>query len=215
MRWAPCLFLVLSGCGTTVYRQEGPAVAPGGLARNSCESVRWLVIAPTSAEIARQGSATSKREDGVGLYRVGAGHPEAITDLEALPPSAMVERKRDEVSSYDGRKVVATGLGVAGLVAIGVGTALFVSAFESKMVLQNGTRREETGVNATRAGVGGAVVGLGFGLGISGLVVNPGHAERTRANASRFVFMDPPDRHEDVEELVEAHNVAAREACAR
>lgn len=204
--------VVLSGCATTAYRIEGEPITPGGVATTPCESRDWLVIAPTRAEVASKSKGTSHPEDGLGLYRVGDDSPESIPDIEDLTTPS-VEAKRSAMVPYHRRQLIAGGLGAAGLVAIAVGTLVFVNAFESQTTTVNGTPTEETSVNGGRAALGGTLVGIGFGLGIGGLVVNPSHAERTRADATRYVFFDPPDGRKSVEGAVQGHNERVRQRC--
>jgi len=58
-------------------------------------------------------------------------------------------------------------------------------------------------------------VGAGFGLGIAGISVNPGQAERSRAEASRFVFFPPDEPKADVVEMTGRYNQAVRDRCER
>jgi hypothetical protein len=206
--------LASTGCASTVFRLEGEAVTPGGTADTPCEVKEWLVIAPTRAEVAEEKTGKSHPENGLGLYRVGGHDPESIPGLDGLPPSVMVEKKREALAPYETRQYVAGALGSAGAIAIAVGTILFVNAFETKRVQNSdGSFGEESSVNGSTAAAGGIVVGAGFALGITGLVVNPSHAERTQANATRYVFL-PPDQPKQVESLVLRHNKAVREQCA-
>jgi hypothetical protein len=205
----------LAGCATTTYRLEGQEITPGGPARSPCESNEWLVLAPTRAEVANEKKGTSHPMNGLGVYRVGSNDPESITSLDNLPSSSMVDRKREELAPYQRRQLIAGGLGAAGVIAIAVGTVLFVNSFGSKTTTDAmGNRHEENPIDGTKAGVGGLTVGIGFGLGIAGLVVNPSNAERTEANATRHVFLDPPDAPKSAEDLVERHNATVRQECA-
>ncbi len=83
--------------------------------------------------IERGGQRATLRDDGVALYKVGATRPEPIPaladSLRRQLPS--VERHVEQVRSYDTRTWTAAGLGAAGLIALGVGSALFVSAFKT------------------------------------------------------------------------------------
>jgi hypothetical protein len=207
------LVLGATGCASTVYRLEGEPINPGGTAQNTCESEKWLVIAPTRADVAEEKTGKSHPENGLGLYRVGSNSPESIPSVEQLD-DPIVARKRDELAPHRTKQYVAGGLGAVGVIGIAVGTGLFVSAFESHRVqTTDGTYKEESKVNGGRAGAGGIVVGLGFAFGIAGLLVNPDHSARTKASASQYVFLDPPDSPDRVNNLVERHNLRARETC--
>ena len=153
MRWlcGPLLFLAL-GCASTVTRLDGEFPAPIGPARGSCEQAEWLVVAPTRVQlIERNGKPATTLDDGVALYKVGAKHPEPIPALaDSLRRDfAGIDRRVEQVRSYDQRTWAAAGLGAAGLIAIGVGTALFVSAFKTDPVTQ------EPSTDSTQAGLGG------------------------------------------------------------
>jgi len=208
------LVLSAAGCSSPVYRLQGEPITPGGVAETPCESEKWLVLAPTRAEVTDEKTRTSHPVNGLGLYRVGSESPESIPGVEGLPRSESVTHKREELASYHRRELVAGSLGVAGLAAIAVGTVLFVSAFGSKTVTDaSGQQHEENPIDGTKAGVGGGLVGLGFALGIAGLVVNPSHAERTRMSADRYVFLDPPDDRKTVEGMTRKHNEWVRQTC--
>jgi hypothetical protein len=211
------LVLALTGCASSVYRLEGEALTPGGVAKTPCETEKWLVIAPTRAMITDETTKRSHPVTGLGLYRVGEDFPESIPGVEGLPHTESIQQKQDELSAYKRRQVIAASLGVASLAAIAAGTVLFVTAFGSKTVRDpvTGQTHEENPIDGTRAGLGGATVGLGFALGISGLVVNPSHAESTHVDASRYVFLDPPDDQKSVEALTEKHNAWVRSTCAK
>jgi hypothetical protein len=208
--------LVLSsGCASTVYRVDGDARTPGGAPRSACEEQSWLVVAPTRAEIAPEGRKVSQPHDGDGLYRVGADRPENVVDhAETLGPDPTFADRRARIDPLDTRSAVGLGLGLAGLVAIGVGTGLFVSAFGTETTVQpDGRRDEESVIDGTRAGLGGGLVGLGFALGISGLAVSPTHVERTRGNAARYIFLAPEDDPDKVDSMVARHNATVRRQC--
>jgi pantothenate kinase type III len=100
-------------------------------------------------------------------------------------------------------------LGAAGIIAIAVGTALFVSSFKTDPVTQNQK------VDGTEAGLGGGLVLAGFGLGIAGLALNPGQAERSRAEAARYAFLPPKDTRESVVTWTQSYNQAVRDRCER
>jgi hypothetical protein len=116
------------------------------------------------------------------------------------------------VKSHDTKQLVAGGLGAASVIAMTVGTILFISAFETVRAA-NGD--EEQKVSGARAAGGGITFGVGFGLGIAGIAVNPGQAERSRAEASRFVYLPPEDPKEDVIQMTGRYNQAVRDRCER
>ena len=74
---------------------------------------------------------------------------------------------------------------------------------------------EEQKINGGKAIAGGISVGLGFGLGIAGISVNPGQAARSRAEASRFVYFPPEDPKEEVLDRTGRYNQAVRDRCER
>jgi hypothetical protein len=208
---SPLLFLAL-GCASTVTRLDGEFPAPIGPARGACEQAEWLVVAPTRVQlIERGGRRATPRDDGVALYKVGATHPQAIPPLadslrKELPS---VDERVDQVRSYDTRSWTALGLGAAGLIAIGVGTALFVTGFKTDPVT------EKPATDGTQVGVGAGLVLGGFGLGIAGLAVNPGQAERSQVEAARYTFLPPKDSREKVVTWTQSYNQAVRVRCER
>lgn len=203
------------GCATTVHRLPGDPAVPGGPARTPCESRDLLVVAETRAEVVPEGEKQSRPELGLGLYRVGESKPESIPDLELLPPSDVVSQKREALAPHGRDQVIAGVLGAAGVIAIGIGTGLFVSAFESSRVARpEGGFREESSVNGSRAGLGAGLVGGGFALGITGLALSPSHAERTRANATRYVFLPGELPRDGVLGLAGGYNDRVRQSCA-
>ena len=125
------------------------------------------------------------------------------------PQLPSIDEHVDRVSKYDTKTWGAAGLGVAGIIAIGVGTALFVSAFGTDPV----TQKPHT--DGTKAGIGGAFVFGGFGLGIAGVALNPGQAERSRAEAARYAFLPPKDSRENVVTWTQTYNQAVRDRCER
>lgn len=208
------LLTFASGCATTVHRLDGEYPTAAGVARTECEKQDWLVIAPTRAEfVDKRGVKSQSRDDGVALYRVGEKRPVSIPSLsDDMGGGPSFLRHSDAVKSHDTKQVIAGGLGVAGAIAVAVGTVLFISAFET----QNGASGdEEQKINATRAVAGGVSVGLGFGLGIAGITVNPGQAERSRAEAARYVYFPPEEPKEDVQEMIGRYNQAVRDRCER
>jgi hypothetical protein len=212
---AACLLLSV-GCANTVTRLDGEIKTSAGPARGACEQESWLVIAPTRTQIVEPGSKTpTPRDDGVGLYRVGSTSPESIPALsDDLDRDPMVLRHERKVRDHDDRRVLAAGLGAAGIIALGIGTALFISSFETETVTaSNGITEEEQNINSGRAVAGGVVFAAGFGLGIAGILINPSQAQRSQADAWRHVFMPPDDKQDDVKQMVAKHNDGVRERC--
>lgn len=206
------------GCASTVVRLDGEFETPTGAARSECEKRDWLVVAPTRAEfVDSKGRKSQTRDDGVALYRVGEKRPESIPSLadEMGADSESFARHGPPVREYDRKTILAGGLGAAGVIAIIAGTILFVSAFETETVTTNGQPDEEQKIDGTKAGLGGVLVGVGFGLGIAGIAVNPGQAERSRAEAARYVFLPPEDDREEVIRMTAKYNQAVRDRCAR
>jgi len=206
------LLLVTMGCASTVTRLDGEFPAPIGAARGICEQADWLVVAPTRVQfIEKTGQRSTPRDDGVALYKVGAKRPEEIPPLaESLRPELpSVDEHVERAHRYDVKTWTAAGLGAAGIIALGVGTALFVSSFKTDPITQ------KQKVDGTAAGGGGALVLVGFGLGITGLALNPGQAERSRAEAARYAFLPPNDRRENVVTWTQSYNQAVRDRCER
>ncbi|MCC6213575.1 MAG: hypothetical protein IT376_01815 [Polyangiaceae bacterium] len=203
------------GCASTVARLDGEIPTPAGPARDGCEKRTWLVIGRTRTEYVPKGSRTAQhRDDGVGLYRVGGRHPEDVLALEEeLGFTPLLAPHREGVSDYDRDSWIAAGLGTAGLIAIGIGSYLFVDGFETKRVPRaDGTTDEKT--EATdRVGIGAGIVGLGFALGITGIVLTPALGERAEAQSYRYAFLPGRDDLGQVNALVEKHNREARERC--
>ncbi len=200
-----------TGCASTVARLDGEFPTAAGVATSNCEKASWLVPAPTRASLFDpSGRRTETRDDGVGLYRVGAKDPESIPSIgEELGPdaAARVERHRDAVRPHDTKRWVAAGLGASGIIAIAAGALLFVSGFDNS--------GGEHSVNRPRVIWGSVLVGAGFGLGLSGTVLNPNQAERSRADAARYVFLPPADGKDDVLSLTARHNQEVRARCGR
>jgi hypothetical protein len=213
------VLLVQLGCASTVVRLDGEFETPVGAARTACEKEDWLVVAPTRAEfVDEKGRRSQTRDDGVALYRVGASRPESIPSLadDMGQDSPSFARHGPPVRSHDTKQVIAGSLGVAGVLAIVAGTILFVSSFETETVqAPDGTSDQQQRIDGLRAGLGGGLVGVGFGLGIAGIAVNPGQAERSRAEAARYVFLPPEDRREEVVEMTAKYNQAVRARCER
>jgi len=216
MRGVCALVLVtfVSGCATTVHRLDGDFPTPAGVARTSCEKKDWLVVAPTRAEfVDKHGVKSETRDDGVALYRVGESRPVSIPSLsDDMGGGPSFERHAAAVRNHDTKQVVAGGLGIAGAIAVAVGTVLFVNAFSTERS-QSGDENQK--ISAGTLAAGGITIGLGFGLGIAGIAVNPGQAERSRAEASRFVYFPPEEPREDVVEMTGRYNQAVRDRCER
>lgn len=204
------------GCGTTVTRLDGTVPTSAGPARTVCEKESWIVIAPTRREVVAPGKKDSEPvDDGVGLYRLGEKSPLAIPDQRPeLGPSPMLDRHAEGVEEFDRDRIIAGGLGAAGALAVIIGTVVFVNAFETKTtVAADGSRDDETEVNGSTMRNALLLFGAGIGLGISGVIVNPGHDERVKADASRYVFAPPRDNITDVQGMVSVHNEKVRSRC--
>ncbi|MEO7037953.1 MAG: hypothetical protein ABI548_28560 [Polyangiaceae bacterium] len=205
------LVFITLGCASTVTRLDGEFPAPIGPAKDACEQADWLVVAPTRAQfVAPSGLRAAPRDDGVALYKVGAKRPEPIAPFAPSMETDLpgVDEHVDKVHSYDTASWAAAGLGAAGLVAIGVGAALFVSAFKTNA-------QQQQQIDGTEAGIGGGLALGGFGLGIAGMALNPGQAERSRAEAARYVFLPPKDARENVVTWTQSYNQAVRTRCER
>lgn len=215
--FAACLTLVV-GCASSVQRLGSEVPTSAGQARTPCEQQSWLVVAPTRTRYAETGDRdTRQRDDGLGLYRVGQNDPESIPSLSSeLPASPMLQRHSDEVRHYDHKRLLAGGLGAAGLIAIAVGTVVFVNSFETTRTTNaSGGVDEQHHVASGRAALGGILVGVGFGLGIGGLIVNPDQAERARADSLRYTFLPPDDNLDQVKQMVGHHNEQVKQRCER
>jgi hypothetical protein len=210
------LAVALSGCATTVERLPGPAVAPDTEAQSECESERWLSLAPTRYQ-EPSGTSLRAKNDGLGVYRVGSDDPESIPSLdEELGPSPELERHAEAVSGHDRDRILAAALGGAGLVALGVGAALFAGSFETHNVRQSdGSLKEEHDIESGPAIGGGILIGVGFGLGIAGIIMNPTAQERARADSWRYAFVPDRDDVATVKALVRKHDERARSECAK
>jgi hypothetical protein len=207
------LLFVTLGCASaaTVTRLAGEFRTPMGPAKGACEDADWLVVAPTRVQLVEQsGLRSTPRDDGVALYKVGASQPESIPSLAPSMEVALpdIDEHVDKAHSYDSKTWTAAGLGAAGVIAIGIGAALFVASFKTDA---NQQRR----IDGTEAGIGSGLVLGGFGLGIAGLALNPGPAERSRAEAARYAFLPPRDSRDNVLTWTESHNQAVRERCER
>jgi hypothetical protein len=216
MRGVSALLLVtfVSGCATTVHRMDGEFPTAAGVAKTECEKQDWLVPSPTRAEfVDKHGIKSATRDDGIALYRVGASRPVSIPSLaDDMGGGPSFVRHSEGVRKHDTKQLVAGSLGVAGAIAVAVGTILFVSAFDTQ---RSASGDEEQKIDAGRAIAGGISVGVGFGLGIGGIALNPGQAERSRAEASRYVYFPPEDPKEDVLVMTGRYNQAVRDRCER
>ncbi|MEO8905898.1 MAG: hypothetical protein ABI488_25430 [Polyangiaceae bacterium] len=205
------LVFITLGCASTVTRLDGQFPAPIGPAKDACEQADWLVVAPTRAQFVEpSGLRSAPRDDGVALYKVGATRPEPIAPLAPSMESTLpgIDERVDKVHSYDTKAWAAAGLGAAGLVAISVGAALFVSAFKTNA-------QQQQQIDGTEAGIGAGLALGGFGLGIAGMTLSPGQAERARAEAARYVFLPPKDARENVVTWTQSYNQAVRTRCER
>lgn len=213
------VLMLTMGCASTVTRLDGEFPAPIGPSRTACEQEEWLVVAPTRVQfIEKNGQKSTPRDDAVALYRVGARHPEPIPDhAESMRPFIPnVDEHVGRARNYDTKTYVSAGLGAAGLIAIGVGVGLFVSAFKTETTTNAaGMSDEKQKIDGTSAGIGGGLVLAGFGLGIAGLAVNPGQAERSKAEAARYAFMPPKDTRDTVVTWTQTYNQAVRDRCTR
>lgn len=190
---------------------DGEFPTTAGVARTSCEKQDWLVVSPTRAEfVDKYGVKSQTRDDGLALYRPGESRPVAIPSLsDDMGGGPMFARHSEGVKSHDTKQVVAGSLGVAGAIAVAVGTILFVSAFGTE------NDGQDQKISSGRLAAGGITVGAGFALGIAGISVNPGQAERSRAEASRYVFFPPQEPKDDVVEMTGRYNQAVRDRCVR
>jgi hypothetical protein len=216
MRGVCALVLITfsTGCATTVHRLDGEFPTSAGNAKSECEKQDWLVVAPTRADfVDKHGVRSQTRDDGVALYRIGESRPVSIPSLsDDMGGGPSFARHSEAVRSHDTKQLVAGGLGAAGAIAVAVGTILFVTAFGT----ERGTNGDnEQKIDSGRAIGGGITVGLGFGLGIAGIAVNPGQAERSRAEAARFVYLPPEEPKADVLEMTGRYNQAVRDRCVR
>ncbi len=214
---ATCLLLV-AGCASGAQRLGSEVPTSAGPARTPCEQRSWLVVARTRTEYADVGdNDVHTRNDGLGLYRVGQSSPESIPGLSGeLPASPMLSRHKQAVHHFDNKRLVAAGLGVAGLAAIAVGTIVFINAFETtKSTSASGAVSEQHHIASGRAALGGVLVGVGFGFGIAGLVVNPDQTERARADSLRYAFLPPDDKPGEVKRMVAQHNEQVKQRCKR
>lgn len=205
------------GCATTVQRLDGELPTPSGPARGSCESSSWLTLAKTRAQVpTADGRSTAPRDDGVGVYRTGSSDPEDLTDLgEELGSTPTLDRHTAAVGRTRSDQWLGAGLGAGGLIALGIGTWLFASSFETETSRRSdGSLSEKQAINGGRAAAGGLLVGAGFGLGIAAIIVSPSSAERAKADQQRYVYLPPDDDPRELDALVGKHNASVRERCA-
>lgn len=193
---------------------DGEFPTAAGVAKSECEKQDWLVVSPTRAEfVDKHGVRSESRDDGVSLYRIGESRPVSIPSLsDDMGGGPSFVKHTEAVRSHDTKQVVAGSLGAAGAIAVAVGTILFISAFSTQ---KGANGDEEQTISQARAIGGGITVGLGFGLGIGGIALNPGQAERSRAEASRFVYFPPEEPKADVLEMTGRYNQAVRDRCER
>lgn len=204
------------GCATTVTRLDGTVETSAGPAKTLCEKKHWLVLAPTQRkEVEKRSNEATSFDDGLGLYKVGGNDPESIpAHAEDLKPSPVVADHTKAVRPYDNRRIAAAIVGTTGILAIGIGTGLFISAFDEKTVIDAmGNRQRKQEVDGTRGGAGGGLVLGGFVLGGIGIAINPDASERAEMDAARYVF-PPEDDHEEVKRVVARHNERVRERCS-
>lgn len=217
MRGLPVVLLLPAlGCASTVSRLPGETPTPAGAAQGSCESSGWLVLAPTRSESVSESRRSSQpRDDGLGVYRVGEQQPESIPSMsEELGPSPILDRHAAGVRRHDDKQLVAAGLGAAGIIAVGIGTWLFATSFETTTSKkQDGTTDESQDIREGRLAGGSVLILGGFGIGIAGIIVSPNAAERAKADQARYVFLPPDDDPETVKSLVGKHNQAVRDRC--
>ena len=181
-----------------------------------CLRVRdWLVIAPTrSQELVGEGRSSEPRKDGLGLYRVGKRariDPRLARGARSLRRD---DRHAAGVKRHDDEQLLAAGLGAAGLVALGIGTWLFATSFDTKTTKNpDGSSEESQDIHGGRLAGGSALIAGGFGFGIAGILVSPSAAERAKADQARYVFVPPDDDFDAVKGLVGKHNQAVRDRC--
>jgi hypothetical protein len=215
MRAGVALLLVLTlGCSSTVHRIGGEVKTPAGKAETPCEESAWYVLTPTRVDPVYGTAETAKPErQGLGLYRVGGKAPVSIPAASVdLGSDPMLERHSKAVEDYDRDSVLSTAFTGAGLVALTIGTVIFVTAFETT---HSAGGEEEQRINSGRAYTGAIVGGLGIGLSVTGLVFNPTQAQRADAEAARYVFLEPEDDPDKVIDMVAEHNREVSKSCNR
>ena len=199
--------LLTAGCARTVHRLPRAPILPARSTLTACEQKNWIVLAPTRASVVHEKTGRTRLQDGAGVYAIGSDTPLDITDLpKHNEPSPIIERKQEEVASHDTRGHVAMGLGGVGLIAMGMGAYYFLDAFETAPGGEQVTTEAQRNF--------GALLGAGgFLVGISGVIVQPSHTDRTEANRSRFAFLTSDDDPDKVVALVKKHNSSVRDAC--
>ncbi|MDQ2645933.1 MAG: hypothetical protein M3020_19115 [Myxococcota bacterium] len=211
--------LSTSGCATSVQRLGGELPTSAGHPSNDCERSDWLVVAPTRAELFdRESERPLTRDDGLGLYRVGEQEPEALSELAPLMATdgARFARHGELVRVHDRRQVLAGALGVAGVIAIAIGSVVFISAFDTKKTTNElGAVEEEQTLDGGKAALGGVLAGVGFTLGGAGIALTPSHTARAQAEADRYVLFPPIDPSDKVLDAVGRYNQRVRTRCAR
>ncbi len=209
--------VLLSGCASSVYRLDGTYPGPAKVAQNDCEKRDWLVMAPTRYETVSERGVSTGHDDGAGVYAVGSKDPLPIPELEPrMGPDPLFLEHTQPVERANQKRWIAGGLGLAGITAITIGTIVFVNAFGTKQVPSEtdpNRLEEEQDVSTGGVALGSILVGVGFGLGIGGLAVNPGTAESTEADTARYAFTPKTDDMKRVRSLVERHNEKVRERC--
>jgi hypothetical protein len=214
--WGLGIVWLCAGCSLSVSRLDGEVQTPAGPARTECEEEDWLVLAPTrSLLVSTEGTASEARRDSLGLYAVGGDRPKSITRLErqGLGPSPLLPPHREATAKYDRNRVMSLTFGGVGMVVMGVGAAVFASAFETVTV--GGGNEEELQIDKGKGAAGAILMGIGLGWGIAGLALTPSISERTRAQSYRYTFTPENDPEEEVIALVAAHNEDVRAECAR
>ncbi len=217
-RIGPLALVFVVGCASTVGRLPGDVSAPPGAPQGACESESWLVVGKTrSQEPTGSGRTTEPRDDGLGLYRVGASSPEFIPGLaEELGPSPLLLHHTEPVKRYDQKRWLAAGLGGVGIVALGVGSYFFATSFKTETTTaSDGSRDEKQKIEGGRIALGTTLFVVGLGLGVGGLIVNPSATDRARADQQRYVFLPSEDNPEAVKSLVGKHNESVRDRCKR
>lgn len=210
------LLLLTNACSSSVYRLKGTYPTEVGEPKTDCERDDWLIVANTRAEIIPEGRKVSvPNDDGVGLYRTGGDEsPESIVglkdELSKHGHQDVLDSKAEKLAPHDQDRIVSASLGLAGLAALAVGGLVFRAAFSEE---NKGTSAQEQKIDGSKAIVGSIFVGLGIGLSAAGIVINPTHEERTRADAVRYVFMPDELDREGVEDMVDGYNRDVRKEC--
>ncbi len=185
----------------------------------ACEQSDWLVVAPTRAELFdRENERPLTRDDGLGLYHVGEHEPETLSELAPLMATdgPRFARHGELVSEHDQRQVLAGALGAAGVIAIAIGSVVFINAFDTKQTTNAlGVVEEEQRLDGGKAALGGVLAGVGFTLGGAGIALTPSHTARAQAEADRYVLFPPIDPSDKVLDAVGRYNQRVRTRCPR